>query len=72
MSYLSRAQESAAKDRVGTSVSCNYSLQPSSAYSVADTVFIGRIKSRVKQWISACKDSNTKSEGDDNILYFVL
>ncbi|KAM7521898.1 hypothetical protein LguiA_011800 [Lonicera macranthoides] len=62
MSYLSRAQESAAKDRVGTPVSRNYSLQPSSAHSVADTVFIGRIKSRVKQWISACKDSNTKSE----------
>ncbi|XP_059660019.1 poly(A)-specific ribonuclease PARN-like [Cornus florida] len=62
ISYLSRAQESAAKDRIGNPVPSNYVVQLPSTLSVADTIFVERIKSRVKHWRNACKDSNTRSE----------
>lgn len=62
ISYLSRAQELAAKVRIGNPVASNYPVQSSSAHSVADTVFVGRIKSRVRHWIDACKDSNRRTD----------
>ncbi|KAL6563500.1 hypothetical protein OROGR_002459 [Orobanche gracilis] len=56
ISYLSRAQESAAKAPIGHLTSC--SIMGSSVNSVADSLFTERVKSRVKNWIKACKDSN--------------
>nr|XP_043622638.1 poly(A)-specific ribonuclease PARN-like isoform X2 [Erigeron canadensis] len=62
ISYLSRAQETAAKHLTGNPVSSNYAVQPSTTRSVADNVFVERIKSRVRNWISACKRSDMRSE----------
>ncbi|KAK3031857.1 hypothetical protein RJ639_035994 [Escallonia herrerae] len=74
ISYLSRAQELAAKVRMGNPVSNYFSnpvTQSSSAFSVADSVFLERIKSRVKHWISACRDSN-RSDGENNLALLHL
>ncbi|XP_009358962.2 poly(A)-specific ribonuclease PARN-like [Pyrus x bretschneideri] len=60
ISYLSRAQESAAKARIGNPTTSSYVMSSSSTPTVADTVFVERIKSRVKHWKSACK--NTKKD----------
>ncbi|KAK9055010.1 hypothetical protein SSX86_026089 [Deinandra increscens subsp. villosa] len=62
ISYLSRAQESAAKDQIGSPVSSAYKTQSPSSRSVADNVFVERIKSRVGHWISACKRSDMKAD----------
>lgn len=61
ISYLSRAQESVAKELIGNPVASKL-VQSSSPHSVADAVFVGRIKSRVKHWLNACKESNTRSD----------
>lgn len=61
ISYLSRAQESIARNKRGNPVVSKL-IQSSSAHSVADTLFVGRIQSRVKSWLTACKESNTGSE----------
>ncbi|KVI11554.1 Ribonuclease CAF1 [Cynara cardunculus var. scolymus] len=53
ISYLSRAQESAAKGQMENPVSSGYVAQSPSSRSVADNVFVERIKSRVGHWISA-------------------
>nr|GEW71589.1 poly(A)-specific ribonuclease PARN-like [Tanacetum cinerariifolium] len=53
ISYLSRAQESAAKRQIGNPVSSGYVPQSPSSRSVADNVFIERIKSRIGNWINA-------------------
>ncbi|KAM1483452.1 hypothetical protein ACFX15_034705 [Malus domestica] len=60
ISYLSGAQESAAKARMGNPTTSSYVMSSSSTHTVADTVFVERIKSRVKHWKSACK--NTKKD----------
>uniref|UniRef100_A0A5B7B6L9 Putative poly(A)-specific ribonuclease PARN-like n=2 Tax=Davidia involucrata TaxID=16924 RepID=A0A5B7B6L9_DAVIN len=62
ISYLSRAQESAAKDRIGNAVTSTYVVQSSSTLSVADSLFVERIKSRVRHWRNACKDSTTRTD----------
>ncbi|KAI3771400.1 hypothetical protein L6452_02564 [Arctium lappa] len=61
ISYLSRAQELAAKGQIGNPVSSGYVAQSPSSRSVADNVFVERIKSRVGHWISACKHSDTRT-----------
>lgn len=58
ISYLSSAQESAAIVRMGNLRSTDNGTQSSPVHSVADSVFSERIKSRVKNWRIACKDSN--------------
>ncbi|XP_022143589.1 poly(A)-specific ribonuclease PARN-like isoform X2 [Momordica charantia] len=62
ISYLSRAQESIAKVRMGcpTPTTSTYVLKSSSRQSIADSVFIQRVKSRVKNWKDAC-NSSTKT-----------
>ncbi|PWA55758.1 polynucleotidyl transferase, ribonuclease H-like superfamily protein [Artemisia annua] len=62
ISYLSRAQESAAKRQIGNPVSSGYVPQSPSSRSVADNVFVERIKSRIGNWINACKRSDTKTD----------
>ncbi|KZV30739.1 poly(A)-specific ribonuclease PARN-like [Dorcoceras hygrometricum] len=73
ISYLSRAQESAAMVRMVNLRSNENGMQSSSVHSVADSVFIERIKSRVKNWRNACKD-NSKTDGEQTISlpYHVL
>ncbi|XP_017252983.1 poly(A)-specific ribonuclease PARN-like isoform X2 [Daucus carota subsp. sativus] len=61
ISYLSRAQELIARNRRGNPVISNLE-QSSSPHSVADSLFLGRIQSRVKSWLKACKESKTGSE----------
>ncbi|GFZ20062.1 polynucleotidyl transferase, ribonuclease H-like superfamily protein [Actinidia rufa] len=56
------AQELASKDRIENLVPSKYILQSSSANSVADAVFVERIKSRVKNWRNALNDSSTRTE----------
>lgn len=63
ISYLSRAQESSAKVRIGNPIPSNHVMKSSSTPTVADAVFIERIKSRVKHWKNACKDSTTRTDG---------
>lgn len=62
ISYLSRAQESAMKHLTGNSVLRAHAVQSSLSLSVADSIFIERIKSRVRMWRSACKDSGARAE----------
>ncbi|XP_058196666.1 poly(A)-specific ribonuclease PARN-like isoform X2 [Rhododendron vialii] len=62
ISYLSRSQESASIARIGNLVPSKCVLQSSSALSVADAVFVERIKSRVKHWINTIKDTGPKNE----------
>ncbi|XP_018498056.1 poly(A)-specific ribonuclease PARN-like [Pyrus x bretschneideri] len=64
ISYLSRAQESAAKVRIGNPAAISCVTNTSSTHTIADTVFVERIKSRVKHWKTAFK--STKK--DDALL----
>ncbi|XP_062020101.1 poly(A)-specific ribonuclease PARN-like [Rosa rugosa] len=66
ISYLSKAQESAAKVRIGNPTPGNYVVDSSLTHTVADTIFIERIKSRVKHWKNACKKSGSRT--DDALL----
>ncbi|KAL8516537.1 hypothetical protein ACS0TY_014978 [Phlomoides rotata] len=58
ISYLSRAQESSAKVQTGHLLLNRCTFQLSSVYSVADTIFMERIKTRVKNWMKSCADTN--------------
>jgi poly(A)-specific ribonuclease len=66
ISYLSRAQESAARVRIGNPTPIPDVVKSSSNPTVADSVFIERIKSRVKYWRNACKDSSAKTDGKED------
>ncbi|KAK9669559.1 hypothetical protein RND81_13G139500 [Saponaria officinalis] len=57
ISYLSRAQEAAMNPLHGNPVLRAYAVESSQKLSVADSIFIERIKSRVRTRRSACKDS---------------
>lgn len=62
ISYLSRAQESIAKVRIGRPIltPSTYAVKSSSRQTIADSVFVQRVKSRVKNWKDAC-NSSTKT-----------
>lgn len=62
ISYLSKSQESAAIDRIENASPISCTVQTPSGYTAADSIFAERIKSRVKNWITACKDTNKKPE----------
>ncbi|KAK3184685.1 hypothetical protein Dsin_031971 [Dipteronia sinensis] len=64
ISYLSRAQEYAAKVRIGNPMPVDHKTKSSSpTTTVADTVFVERIRTRVRHWKNACTDiSTTKSD----------
>ncbi|KAL6967922.1 poly(A)-specific ribonuclease [Sarracenia purpurea var. burkii] len=62
ISYLSREQESSSKGQIQNPVASNYVMQSFSSVSVADSVFIERIKSRVRNWRNVFKDSSTRTE----------
>ena len=67
ISYISRAQESSMKHLTGNSLMRAHAVQSSSTLSTADSVFIQRIKSRIKTWINVCKDSKGAHEGWDKM-----
>ncbi|XXG78791.1 hypothetical protein AAC387_Pa08g2656 [Persea americana] len=62
ISYLSRVQESAAKGLVGNPIPGICQVTSASSPSVADTIFIERIKSRVRHWRDACHNSNKTTD----------
>lgn len=66
ISYLSREQESAAKVQTGHLLLNRCILESASVYSVAVTIFMERIKTRVKNWVKSCADSN-KTEGEKSV-----
>ncbi|XP_051143779.1 poly(A)-specific ribonuclease PARN-like [Andrographis paniculata] len=70
ISYLSKAQESGAKVQFGhlTPGSCTDRPSSSLVYSVADTLFMERIKSRVRNWRNACKDPSNATEVADALI----
>lgn len=67
ISYLSRAQESASKFLSENPILADSVTVSSSPATVADTVFVGRIRSRVKNWRQSCIDSGSKT-GDDDLV----
>lgn len=72
ISYLSRAQESAAILQMRNPIPITHVVKSSSTPSVADSVFIERIKSRVKYWRNACKDSSGNRDGKDNAPTLII
>ncbi|KAB2057204.1 hypothetical protein ES319_A11G153600v1 [Gossypium barbadense] len=65
ISYLSRAQELAAIVRMANPINLNYVVEASSSPpTVADTVFVERVKSRIKHWKKSCIDSTSKKIDD--------
>lgn len=68
ISYLSRVQESAAKVRIGNPTAITYQMNSSSTPTVADAVFVERIKSRIKNWKNSCKSSNSRTDGKKNAV----
>lgn len=63
ISYLSRVQESAAKSRLGNPIPISTVMKSSPSPSVADSLFMQRIKLRVQHWKKACTDSRMKTDG---------
>ncbi|XP_027188785.1 poly(A)-specific ribonuclease PARN-like isoform X3 [Cicer arietinum] len=68
ISYLSRAQESAAKVRLGTNSPSLGVMKSSSPPTIADSVFVERIRLRIKHWRNSCKKSGTKTSKDEEII----
>lgn len=68
ISYLSRVQESAAKVHIGNPTTITYKMISSTTHSVADAVFVERIKSRIKNWKNSCKSSNSRTDGKKNVV----
>ncbi|XP_030547758.2 poly(A)-specific ribonuclease PARN-like [Rhodamnia argentea] len=62
ISYLSREQECLAKVWKGIPVCGKYPEKSSSSPSVADAVFLERIRSRIKQWKNSFEDSSTRND----------
>ncbi|XP_057780933.1 poly(A)-specific ribonuclease PARN-like isoform X2 [Salvia miltiorrhiza] len=65
ISYLSRAQESAAKVQTGSVLLNSCSFQSTSAFTVADVIFAERIKTRVKNWMNGC---NNQHKTEDTLI----
>ncbi|EOX93743.1 Poly(A)-specific ribonuclease PARN-like, putative isoform 3 [Theobroma cacao] len=70
ISYLSRAQELVAKVRMGNPIAIHHVVKPTSTPpSVADTIFVERVKSRVKHWKKACADSSSRKTDDFSVIH---
>ncbi|XP_028769705.1 poly(A)-specific ribonuclease PARN-like [Neltuma alba] len=68
VSYLSRVQESKAKMQIGNYMPCPNVNNSSSTSTTADTVFVERIKSRIKYWIKSCEKCGKSTSKDDALL----
>ncbi|OMO86802.1 Ribonuclease CAF1 [Corchorus capsularis] len=65
ISYLSRAQELVAKVKLGNPIGVHDVMKPSSTPpSVADTIFVERVKLRIKNWKKACTDSSGRMKDE--------
>ncbi|XP_020110318.1 poly(A)-specific ribonuclease PARN-like isoform X1 [Ananas comosus] len=66
LSYLSRVQESMSRERIPiphVGRLSSSSSPPSTRSSVADSIFMGRVKSRVEHWRKAAKEPSNAAEG---------
>ncbi|KAE9592150.1 hypothetical protein Lal_00012925 [Lupinus albus] len=61
ISYLSKAQESVAKIRLGTAFPSLRVMKSCSTSTVADMVFVERIRSRIKHWRKTCENTSTST-----------
>ncbi|KAK7373546.1 hypothetical protein VNO80_06960 [Phaseolus coccineus] len=68
ISYLSRAQESAAKVCLGAALPSLQEVKSSSSPTVADTVFVDRIRSRIKHWRKTFESSGTSTSRDEELI----
>ncbi|BAT84212.1 hypothetical protein LR48_Vigan03g109100 [Vigna angularis] len=68
ISYLSRAQESAAKVRLGAALSSCQVVKSSSSPTVADTIFVERIRSRIECWRKTRESSGTSTGRDEELI----
>ncbi|XP_068666913.1 poly(A)-specific ribonuclease PARN-like [Aristolochia californica] len=62
ISYLSRVQETKAKNRISDPIPSIISFTSSSSPSVSDAIFMERIKSRIKYWRDSCRDSGKAAD----------
>ncbi|KAJ7961690.1 Poly(A)-specific ribonuclease PARN-like [Quillaja saponaria] len=69
ISYLSRMQESAAKTQMGNPIPSPDVIKSSSVPTLADTLFVQRIRSRIKHWKNTCKSSSLKT--DEPLLWSI-
>ncbi|OAY76581.1 Poly(A)-specific ribonuclease PARN-like, partial [Ananas comosus] len=66
LSHLSRVQESMSRERIPiphVGRLSSSSSPPSTRSSVADSIFMGRVKSRVEHWRKAAKEPSNAAEG---------
>ncbi|CAI0426511.1 unnamed protein product [Linum tenue] len=68
ISYLSREQESVVKTRSERPRPVSDLGETASPLSVADSIFVERVKSRVKHWKNACQDSGSNTKGDESLV----
>ena len=61
ISYLSRVEESLARQKIFTP--CPQQLLPSPSTSVSDSVFVNRIKSKILHWRKGYADPSKKDDG---------
>lgn len=69
ISYLSKAQESVAKVRLGTAFPSLRLMKSSSTPTVADTVFVERIRSRIKNWRKTCQNNGSSTSKDGKKIF---
>lgn len=69
ISYLSREQETAAEIRIGNPRPSTLVVDSSFAPSVADSIFMERLKSRVIRWKSVCQKPKDSRNGTENVAY---
>ncbi|KAK9138911.1 hypothetical protein Sjap_009505 [Stephania japonica] len=68
ISYLSRVQETSAKNRLGKPLGGIYPMKSSSTHSVADSLFLERIRARVQNWMNVCKDKKDIEVPEDSLV----
>ncbi|KAK7256197.1 hypothetical protein RIF29_29635 [Crotalaria pallida] len=70
ISYLSKEQESVAKIRLGTAFPSLREVKSSSTSTVADSVFVERIRSRIKHWKKTCEitGTSTSTSKDEELI----
>jgi poly(A)-specific ribonuclease len=66
ISYLSRVQESLAREKIFTRP---HQLLSSPNTSVADSVFMNRIKSRIVNWRKRYADPSKKHDGSNTLSF---
>lgn len=76
---MSRVQETKAQIRVGNLDSNACPVKPSSTAAVGDTIFMQRVKSRVRHWRGSWKNANEETTGEKFrhtylrvVLFFVI